>query len=93
MSEDGTLDILQITVQLEAVASEAWKPMIRETILSCNDVIAASKSLYLSELHQNLRCRNFRREHKNTAHSVGSKLQRSAVGDAQVPEESVFRGW
>jgi hypothetical protein len=46
MSEDGTLDILQITVQLEAAASEAWKPMIRETILSCNDVISASKSQY-----------------------------------------------
>jgi hypothetical protein len=60
MSEDGMLDILQITVQLEAAASEAWKPMIRETILSCNDVISASKSQLHPVLflfyHQNPLC-------------------------------------
>jgi hypothetical protein len=102
MSEDGMLDILQITVQLEAAASEAWKPMIRETILSCNDVISASKSQYsslslyfwfLSLKSPTLSCRNFGREHKNTAHSFGSKLQRSTLGDAQVPQESTFHGW
>lgn len=59
-TDDGPLDILQLTVQLEEAASEAWKPMIRETILSCNDAIAASKSnhllsIYLAVSNQNVK--------------------------------------
>jgi hypothetical protein len=110
MSDDGVLDILQITVQLETAASEAWKPMIRDTILACNDMIASSmcnshSSQFLLSFTQTNNTKykqldilyidiilNFRNIGQNSQNPDGPKLQRSAVGDAQVFEENIFHG-